>query len=119
MATVTCAACSAAVAPGAKFCRECGAPQEAPGCPACGAPDSGGAFCSDCGARLPGRAAAAPTAPLAERRVTTVLFGDLVAFTTAAESRDPEEVRELPVPVLRRVPHGDRTLRRHGREVHR
>jgi class 3 adenylate cyclase/tetratricopeptide (TPR) repeat protein len=27
--------------------------------------------------------------------VTSVLFGDLVAFTTLAESRDPEEVREL------------------------
>jgi class 3 adenylate cyclase len=32
---------------------------------------------------------------VAERRVTSVLFGDLVGFTTLSESRDPEEVREL------------------------
>ena len=34
-------------------------------------------------------------APVSERRTTTVLFGDLVSFTTLSESRDPEEVREL------------------------
>ncbi|MGA8846988.1 MAG: adenylate/guanylate cyclase domain-containing protein, partial [Nocardioides sp.] len=33
--------------------------------------------------------------PVSERRTTTVLFGDLVSFTTLSESRDPEEVREL------------------------
>jgi class 3 adenylate cyclase/tetratricopeptide (TPR) repeat protein len=32
---------------------------------------------------------------VAERRVTSVLFGDLVGFTTASESRDQEESREL------------------------
>jgi class 3 adenylate cyclase/tetratricopeptide (TPR) repeat protein len=36
-----------------------------------------------------------PRQPLAERRVSSVLFGDLVGFTPLAESRDPEEVREL------------------------
>ena len=35
------------------------------------------------------------TAPIAERRVTSVLFADLVGFTPLSESRDPEEVREL------------------------
>lgn len=29
------------------------------------------------------------------RKITSVLFGDLVGFTTLSESRDPEEVREL------------------------
>jgi class 3 adenylate cyclase/tetratricopeptide (TPR) repeat protein len=33
--------------------------------------------------------------PVAERRVTSVLFGDLVGFTTLSESRDSEDVREL------------------------
>lgn len=33
--------------------------------------------------------------PVAERRITSVLFGDLVGFTTASESRDQEESREL------------------------
>ena len=32
---------------------------------------------------------------MAERRVTSVLFGDLVGFTTLSESRDSEDVREL------------------------
>jgi class 3 adenylate cyclase/tetratricopeptide (TPR) repeat protein len=32
---------------------------------------------------------------VAERRITSVLFGDLVGFTTASESRDQEESREL------------------------
>ncbi|HXG26330.1 MAG TPA: adenylate/guanylate cyclase domain-containing protein [Candidatus Binatia bacterium] len=33
--------------------------------------------------------------PVAERRLVTILFADLVGFTSLAEGRDPEEVREL------------------------
>ncbi len=33
--------------------------------------------------------------PTAERRITTVLFGDLVGFTSLSENRDAEDVREL------------------------
>ncbi|HXR27492.1 MAG TPA: adenylate/guanylate cyclase domain-containing protein, partial [Candidatus Baltobacteraceae bacterium] len=40
-------------------------------------------------------AAAAPEAPVAERRVVSVLFADLVGFTTLAEGRDAEDTREL------------------------
>jgi class 3 adenylate cyclase len=39
--------------------------------------------------------ASSPTAPVAERRLVTALFADLVGFTTLSESRDAEEVREL------------------------
>ena len=34
-------------------------------------------------------------APVSERKLVSVLFADLVGFTTLSESRDPEEVREL------------------------
>src|SRR5439155_14621620 len=39
--------------------------------------------------------AVAPPAPASERRLVSVLFADLVGFTTLSESRDAEEVREL------------------------
>ncbi len=39
--------------------------------------------------------AAPASGPVAERRVCSVLFCDLVGFTPLSESRDPEAVREL------------------------
>jgi class 3 adenylate cyclase len=55
-------------------------------------------FCPACGTPA-GPADARPHevvgTPVAERRVTSVLFGDLVGFTPLSESRDAEDVREL------------------------
>ncbi|BFU41909.1 adenylate/guanylate cyclase domain-containing protein [Krasilnikovia sp. MM14-A1004] len=48
----------------------------------------GGRFCHNCGAALP----AAATLPAAERRIVTVLFGDLSDFTSWSEDLDPERV---------------------------
>jgi class 3 adenylate cyclase len=39
--------------------------------------------------------AAVPGGPVAERRVCSVLFCDVVGFTPMSEARDPEVVREL------------------------
>jgi class 3 adenylate cyclase/tetratricopeptide (TPR) repeat protein len=69
---VICGVCATANPPGTKFCGECGSP-----------------LVSEPAAD-PGRGM-----PAAERRLVSVLFADLVGFTTISESRDPEEVREL------------------------
>src|SRR4051794_13674445 len=96
--TQQCAACAADNPDGKKFCGECGSPLSA-ACPSCGAVvEPGKRFCGDCGTALTAtRPAPGPVrqAPVAERRGTSVLFADLVGFTTLSESRDPEEVREL------------------------
>ena len=99
---MACSSCGAELLPGAKFCGECGTPVAAT-CRVCGtelAPTL--KFCPECGTprafdAAPNQAGAqlAAKSPVAERRVTSVLFGDLVGFTTLSESRDPEEVREL------------------------
>ena len=91
-----CASCGTALADGARFCFSCGAPA-VEGCVSCGADLPGGArFCPTCGTAqgdLP--ATSAVVAPVATRRITSVLFGDLVGFTSLSEQRDQEEVREL------------------------
>jgi len=56
---------------------------------------AGARFCSICGTSQGGAPAQTVTAPVAARRVTSVLFGDLVGFTSLSETRDQEEVREL------------------------
>jgi class 3 adenylate cyclase/tetratricopeptide (TPR) repeat protein len=88
-----CGSCGTENRAGRKFCSSCGSPL-ARVCAACGAanePDD--RFCGECGAPL--EAEAVPAAVQAERRLVSVLFGDLVGFTTHSEDRDPEEVREL------------------------
>jgi class 3 adenylate cyclase len=70
------------------------------GCPSCGEPLAPGKrFCRACGSAVPGAVVPAAVGrgeePVAERRVCSVLFCDLVGFTSLSESRDPEAVREL------------------------
>jgi class 3 adenylate cyclase/tetratricopeptide (TPR) repeat protein len=92
-----------------RFCEHCGSPLAAT-CPTCGSSVSPTArFCGNCGTGLTGQtgplapsdgsAVAEPVkpgaSPTAERRLVSVLFGDLVGFTPIAESRDSEEVRDI------------------------
>jgi class 3 adenylate cyclase len=93
----SCANCGAENPAGQKFCGECGTPL-ALTCPACGSANPPGQrFCGECGTPLAAREEAAPVraAPAAERRLVSVLFADLVGFTTLSEGRDAEDVREL------------------------
>jgi class 3 adenylate cyclase/tetratricopeptide (TPR) repeat protein len=94
---VLCPSCGFENREGRKFCAECGAPL-ALACAACGAANEPGErFCGECGAALAAqpRDEPAPAQPAAERRLVSVLFADLVGFTSASEGRDAEETREL------------------------
>lgn len=115
---MTCPACGATAGPGQRFCGDCGTAL-ARACTTCGTVASPGQrFCGDCGASLeaaaevgpggraipapdpgvrPGRGSVVPPgggAPVAERRLVSILFTDLVGFTPFAEERDAEEVRD-------------------------
>ncbi len=92
-----CATCGAENRADAKFCGACGAALAAL-CTACGTPNEPGRkFCYECGASLaaPATPVQSREEPASERRLVSVLFADLVGFTTLSESRDSEEVREL------------------------
>jgi len=118
---IDCPNCGSPNDAGRKFCGECGT-RLAWACPNCGTVNGPTSrFCGECGTPLPGAnagagggtaipradvagAPAAPaasgtlrpaTGPVAERRLVSILFADLVGFTTISEGRDHEEVRDL------------------------
>ena len=78
-------------------------------CPSCGQENPEIArFCLHCGAAL------ATGAHREERRVVSVLFVDIVGFTSRAEQLDPEDVRSFLTPYYERV----RTeIERHGGRI--
>jgi class 3 adenylate cyclase/tetratricopeptide (TPR) repeat protein len=86
---------------GRKFCKQCGE-LLALACPACASANTADSrFCGECGAALTSTPAVAASTPVAasvtttERRLVSVLFADIVGFTTISEHRDPEEMRDL------------------------
>ncbi len=69
-------------------------------CPACGHENQAGAkFCSECAAPM----VEAKAAVREERKVVTVLFADLVGFTSRSEQLDPEDVRAFLSPYYGRL----------------
>jgi hypothetical protein len=88
-----CAACGSTLPPEARFCSSCGAKVAAPESRAILTP-------------------AEQPAPRHERRLLTVMFGDLVGFTSASDGADPEDVRARVRPFQDRHPRPDR--RREG-----
>ncbi len=75
------------------FCSACGT-RLAVTCTRCGAGcQPGFKFCGSCGAQL--EDPAQPRPPRDERRVVTILFADLVGFTSWAEGLDPEDVKAM------------------------
>ncbi|HEX6788509.1 MAG TPA: adenylate/guanylate cyclase domain-containing protein [Gaiellaceae bacterium] len=69
-----------------------------PACPVCGHENAEDArFCSSCGAPLTFEARRE------ERKVVSVLFADLVGFTSRAEQLDPEDVRAVLAPYWARL----------------
>ncbi|MGH3133824.1 MAG: zinc-ribbon domain-containing protein, partial [Gaiellaceae bacterium] len=97
---VACPRCGRENDPEDRFCGACGTAL-ALACPSCGASNpSASSFCSTCGNALTEDSAAPPTA---ERRVVTVLFADLVGFTSRAERLDPEDVRSILSPYYTRL----------------
>ncbi|MEO8228895.1 MAG: adenylate/guanylate cyclase domain-containing protein [Chloroflexota bacterium] len=113
--TTRCDACGTDNPSTSRFCGSCGSALGEV-CPSCSAPIVRGfRFCGSCGAALrasPESATEPPPAarpaaigrrieggvgsgPIAERRLVSILFADLVAFTALFDGRDPEDVQEL------------------------
>jgi class 3 adenylate cyclase/tetratricopeptide (TPR) repeat protein len=120
---MTCPRCQREVPATVKFCGECGARLDLI-CSACQAPNPpANKFCHECGTRIGPKPAAGPlaspesytpkhlaekiltskTALEGERKLVTVLFGDLKGSMELLADRDPEEARKLLDPVLERM----------------
>ena len=106
-----CSTCGTDNDAGRRFCDTCGAPLSV-ACRMCGSSNRPTArFCGDCGTPVEGPGAGGIVAPRpvavetagaqAERRLVSVLFVDLVGYTTLADGWDPEQARDLLTALLR------------------
>src|SRR5688572_5453198 len=87
-----CPHCGNEVEAGQRFCGSCGG-LLALVCPVCETENAlSNKFCGSCGAEL---VQPQVVEEVEERRVVTVLFADLVGFTSRAEQLDPEDVRAI------------------------
>src|SRR4029078_6925942 len=89
---LVCFTCGQENAPGQAFCGSCGA-RLGRVCASCGPETPAGyKFCGQCGAAL---ISARVKSAFEERRVISVVFADLVGFTSRAEQMDPEDLRSI------------------------
>lgn len=116
---MTCPRCQADNPRAARYCQQCGR-RFGPPCSRCQAATWPTArYCTECGEALAPSVAAVPVArpaaPLTalpeERRPITVLFADVVGFTSLSERLDPEEVRDLMRDLFRELA---AVVRQHG-----
>jgi len=95
---VICQGCGQALDHGTRFCTACGTTTQA-SCSACGATlPTGARFCPSCGQTVGEGSLAELASPSAdagatgsgrERKVATILFADLVGFTSLNETTGP------------------------------
>ena len=104
---MVCSNCGTENKAGRKFCIRCGSGLVLT-CTSCGSPlERDARFCGECGASVtvsrdqgdsedaPRELLSVAPSPVAERRLVSILFADLVGFTSLAEGRDAEDTREL------------------------
>jgi predicted nucleic acid-binding Zn ribbon protein len=97
----SCPSCGHENEAGQRFCGSCGG-RLVLTCEVCGGANPlDSRFCGNCGADL--LASTASELSGEERRVITVLFADLVGFTSRAERLDPEDVRAILTPYYARL----------------
>ncbi|HEY3110527.1 MAG TPA: adenylate/guanylate cyclase domain-containing protein [Chloroflexota bacterium] len=91
---MSCPGCGSAVGLDVAFCAVCGTPA-GPQCPRCARQcRTGDRFCALCGAEVAGEGADSLHLRRAERKLVTVVFSDMVGFTSLGHHFDAETVRE-------------------------
>src|ERR1700694_3427194 len=104
VAVPACPACGASNPAGYRFCGRCGVALTLSSCPSCGtANPEDQVFCGQCGSFLEDGRARVSVPSLEERKLATVLFADVVGFTSLAERTDPEVVARMVDAAFRRL----------------
>jgi class 3 adenylate cyclase/tetratricopeptide (TPR) repeat protein len=113
-----CGSCGAGNPDGYRFCGQCGSSLAVSICGSCGRQNPAGqAFCGECGIpldtplkgtglesqRTSGDPGKVPESELEERKLATVLFADVVGFTSLADKTDHEVVARMVDAAFRRL----------------